>query len=384
VTHPHALSPEVLAFGHGLGFDASVASSMDAALGRAIRRDLGQLLIDTVASRQTDRCFVEFSGGVDSSLVLSAATCVARAAGSSMPIPVTLRYAAANTDESRYQDEMIEFLGLTEWFIVDAEDELDLLGDSAKQHLLTHGPTIAARIATRDWWLRQLDLNGQHDVSIINGEGGDEVLGSAPLATAHALRYATIHRRHRRQAIRVAQHAATRRWNALRGRSGRPPWLTPFGVRRHRAIPRRRALTMRRFLRNYRSANTLVQAQAQLSAQAARHDLSYFSPLLDLDFLAGLATTIPDHQFINRPLTIRSHFADFLPPTLQQRTSKVYFGDAIFNTATRRFAHEWDGHSGVPLDLVDPEVVRSSWLRDRDARSGLMLQSAWLATHDQQ
>jgi asparagine synthase (glutamine-hydrolysing) len=139
---------------------------------------------------------------------------------------------------------------------------------------------------------------------------------------------------------------------------------------------------MRKFLRNYRSANTLVRAQSELTEQAARHGLVYVSPLLDMRFLATLAATVPDHRFINRAMTIRTHFADFLPPLLRDRTDKVYFGDAVFNTHTHAFAREWDGRSGVPSDLVDPEVVRASWLGDHDARSALMLQSAWLASQD--
>lgn len=45
---------------------------------------------------------------------------------------------------------------------------------------------------------------------------------------------------------------------------------------------------------------------------------------------------------------------------------------------TQDFIRDWDG-SGVDTSVVDPERLRAAWLR-KDSRSGLMLQSAWLAS----
>jgi asparagine synthase (glutamine-hydrolysing) len=62
-----------------------------------------------------------------------------------------------------------------------------------------------------------------------------------------------------------------------------------------------------------------------------------------------------------------------------ERTTKALFANAVFTRRTREFARTWNG-SGVDTDLVDPDILRETWLSsDPHAPSMSLLQQAWLA-----
>ncbi|WP_420453067.1 asparagine synthase-related protein [Ilumatobacter sp.] len=375
-----APTPEEIAFGHGVGIDDDVRRLVLRRQRAAVAREPSAVLLGAIRDRVRERCFVEFSGGVDSSLVLSAAARVAAERGAPAPVPVTLRFAARSTREDEFQERMIDWLGLTDWRIIDVDDELDLVGETSRRSLLEHGLNHSPRTAGRPWWLARLDVR-DGDV-LINGDGGDEVLATAPLVVLHALRYAARSGRFRRQALQLADERLRRRIRPAAA-IAHPAWLDERGRAAHRAAldaDRRRALTMKQFLRDYRSSRALVIGERRLAEQARRFGLDYFAPLLDINVICDLAASIPDHHFINRSLVVRRHFADLLPPEILHRTSKVYFSEAIYSTATHEFARRWDGVTGIPTPYVDAEVLRRTWLDASDARSGLMLQAAWLAT----
>ncbi len=84
--------------------------------------------------------YVSFSGGRDSSGVLAAAVHAARRHGLADPIPVTQRFAeVASTEEREWQELVVDHLGLTRWEVIEITEELDLLGEIARDALLTHG-----------------------------------------------------------------------------------------------------------------------------------------------------------------------------------------------------------------------------------------------------
>src|SRR5262249_39115635 len=85
-------------------------------------------------------CLVSFSGGRDSSAVLAVATAVARREGLPLPVPITHRFpAAAMTDESRWQEEVVDHLGLEDWIRLEGANELDAVGPVATASLRRHG-----------------------------------------------------------------------------------------------------------------------------------------------------------------------------------------------------------------------------------------------------
>ncbi|HKN93137.1 MAG TPA: asparagine synthase-related protein, partial [Thermoleophilaceae bacterium] len=86
-------------------------------------------------------CVVSFSGGRDSSAVLAVATLVARREGLPLPVPVSVRFPDPSDEvERRYQDKVIELLGIEERQVVHAGPELELLGEEATALLCRHGP----------------------------------------------------------------------------------------------------------------------------------------------------------------------------------------------------------------------------------------------------
>ena len=120
-------------------------------------------------------CGVAFSGGRDSSVVLAVAAHVARRDGLAAPIPITKVFPdVPTTEESSWQELVIRHLRLHDWELVSIDDELDLVGPLATANLVEHGvvwpPMIHGDIPVLE------RLGGG---TLIDGEGGDEVLGVA-------------------------------------------------------------------------------------------------------------------------------------------------------------------------------------------------------------
>ena len=133
--------------------------------------------LELVVRRALQRppCGVAFSGGRDSSLVLAVATHVARRDGLPDPVPITRIFPGiAEADEQEFQEAVVRHLGLHDWHRVVFEDELDVVGPIAARHLLAHGVVWPPNIAT-DVPLVDAVPGG----SVLDGEGGDDVLGVA-------------------------------------------------------------------------------------------------------------------------------------------------------------------------------------------------------------
>ena len=118
-------------------------------------------------------CLVSFSGGHDSSLVLAIAVSVAWRRGSPLPVPITWRFPdVPATTESAVQEAVVTALGLSDWVILPARDELDLVGPVARRVLLRHGLQYPPNT-----FLHAPLLERAAGGSFLTGVGGDQVLG---------------------------------------------------------------------------------------------------------------------------------------------------------------------------------------------------------------
>ncbi len=346
-------------------------------------------LVDVVATvlDPAQPTLVEFSGGVDSSLVLAAATVASRRAGQPDPIPVTYRYEAAPaTDESAFQDLVVRWLGLREWRVFHLTDEHDVIGPPAIELLAEIGPILPGVLAGKAWSLAQ--LRGQ---SMLNGEGGDAILGERRITSS---RMALRHFRHGQ--VRAAARARRTLARDLGPRMVRtrliaedirrqygPPWLDER-LRYElsmRSSPEDAAepLDPRHYFEYYLSLPGVWVLQHNARHVRAHFGVTLHSPLMDPNFLAVLAATVPRLRWINRSELIARYFATLLPAEIVERRSKAEFSDAYFAAPTRRFARSWDGR-GIP-EQADAEWLKQHWSTAPRVHGGstLLLQRAALA-----
>jgi asparagine synthase (glutamine-hydrolysing) len=281
---------------------------------------------------------------------------------------------------------MVSHLRLREWMVVDVAGRQDLLGDAARASLTEHGVFWPATAHTSGWlW----DMLGPG--TYLTGEGGDEVLGlrrTSPLA--EVLRYAV--RGHRLPTPTIAR--ATRSSFATsrrRARHRRAQLLEDYGAAWLRPDARARLVDLaargeatepwraRPWLEQHLARRRVSIGLHNVQCHAASHGIAWKAPLLDPRFLAALATRVPWHEYRGRPILLRHHFADLLPPLLRERTTKATFNSAFFGDDTRQFATTWDG-SGLPAS-VDTAWLRDNWLSHTPhAGTAMLLQRAWSAT----
>lgn len=342
----------------------------------APRRVLDELLAGALSKSP---CFVLFSGGRDSSVILAAATQTARKHGLPEPIPLTARFAAhPRTWETAWQERTVRQLGLTEWTRFDVHDELDALGELATGALLRHGPYWPPNAHTILLFARHVGSG-----SMLTGGGGDELLerwewGRMPL----------------RQVARLSPRRNILKWGpynclplALRRRLPDNPtaiwtrWLTEDALAqlRHRQLaargdpPRAWADSVEHYLRG----RYLECVRATLDTLAAATGACLIEPFYDVRLIRSVVAQAPARGYASRTAALETLFGDLLSTEVLRRGTKAEFGSAIWGPAARSFATDWDGR-GVDVQLAEPARVRAEWLRERpDGRAIAMIQSAW-------
>lgn len=129
-------------------------------------------------------CLLAFSGGRDSSLVLAVAVDVARRRGLPAPVAVTERFPGDDaSDERRWQELVVAHLALEEWVRLDATAAVDLLGEVAVTSLRRFGLLWPPLAHTRAWFVAEL-LGGRRPASATTAPGAvDRFAGSWPVAS---------------------------------------------------------------------------------------------------------------------------------------------------------------------------------------------------------
>ena len=343
------------------------------------RATLERVVLEAM-SRQP--CGVAFSGGRDSSLVLAVATHVARREGLPDPVPVTRVFPnVGEAEEDRWQELVVRHLGIDEWHrVVIPDGDLDLVGPLAARHLIRDGvvwpPAIAGDIPL---------VESMPGGSMLDGEGGDEVLGVlahriAPVT--HLIRHPSPMRwgRVQRAALALAPHSVRAHRTRTRWRS-RFTWLRPAG--RESLFQAVAANERNQPLSFATSVSMVPRGRAQVLWGRNRKILAlgsgttFSSPLLSGDFVQSLAADGGVLGRGDRGVVLRNLVSDLLPEEVLMRSDKVTFNGCYMSQHTRRFAEQWNG-DGVDHELVDAELLRQEWLSEwPSAMTAALLQQAW-------
>lgn len=331
-------------------------------------------------------CLVSFSGGRDSSALLSVAVAVARREGLEPPVPMTVRFPAASAAyEAEWQATVVQHLGISDWIVLDVHDELDAVGPVATAAMRRHGLFWPFN-AHFHIPIFERAIGG----TVVTGFGGDELARSSE--TARAAR--ALSRWHRPTwadvlAVGLASSPTPLR-RVVQRRRGRAeartlPWLTQHAVEEvARAIaamegdaPMGWEATIRRSM--WRDRYFLV-CSATFGVMGRYFDVDVVHPFLEPSVLDALAQAGGFAGFGDRTELMSTLFGDLLPAEVLARPTKASFDDPLWTASSRAFVKEWSGE-GVDPVLVDAIALRAHWSGERwDPYSTTLLQQAWL--HD--
>ena len=380
MTDPLRPSPLEIAAGRMFGEDAGAPGIADVDdRGRTPLAALEEALLPAL---ERAPCLVSFSGGRDSSCVLAVATMAARREGLPPPVPVTMRVPTApRADETAWQETVIRHLGLRDWELREAGDELERLAPLSLSLLRRHGILYPPNT-----FLQIPLLEAARGGCLLSGFGGDELFASWRWRN-HA---DALARRRPPAALDVlrlpyaASPGAVRAWReGHRYRLVGLDWLRPqAGRAASRLAASARAEQPRswsRWVDWFARRRSLCASQWSLSLLAADADTVLVHPLLDPGFLAALARTGGRLGLGDRTAAMRGLFDELLPDAVLSRATKAEYGEALWGRGARQFAARWSGF-GVDAELVDPAVLKQEWLSPRPHEdSAMLMHAAWLA-----
>lgn len=381
MTRAALTQPTPLDVACGLAFGAAAGGSP---LPRPTGTPAAALDAAMTAALQRSPCVVSFSGGRDSSLVLAAATRVARREGLPDPIPVTNSVRAArDADESSWQEAVVRHLQLGEWLCLEWDDELDAVGPFASRVLRRHGLLWPFNVH-----FHVPLLEAARGGALLTGIGGDELFAAACAPRAAGVLRGRVRpesRDVRRVALRYLAPDVAKRWWLCRTHPIHTlPWFTDTGratvlaaaVQQDAAEPR--GLTGR--MAWVRDLRYLGVGVAALDLVARDADVQIGHPLLDRGVWSAVCHAAHPIGFLSRTDAMRSMFAHLLPGAVLERASKAGFDEVFFRSPSRSLVRSWTG-AGVPHDLVDVDALRAHWDTTAPlAQSFTLLQAAWLAS----
>jgi asparagine synthase (glutamine-hydrolysing) len=325
-------------------------------------------------------CLVSFSGGRDSSAVLAVATALARAHGLADPVPVTHRFASADTHESDWQEQVVRHLGLTDWVRIEAGAELGCVGPVATAALLRHGLLWPCNA-----YFHAPLLDAARGGALLTGIGGDEAFSGSTWARPLAVLRGAA-RPHPRDALRVGfalAPAAVKRPLIRRRLPALAPWLRADAQRElRRAIAADAAREPVRWRARHRAllgAATMDACLASLEALATDRDVAIAHPFATAPFLAALAGLPRAQRHRTRTQAMADLVGDLLPDELICRSTKARFGDVFWTEPARELIASWTG-DGVDHAIVDADRLREEWRSPAPApHTVTLLQSVWLS-----
>jgi asparagine synthetase B (glutamine-hydrolysing) len=337
---------------------------------------VGQIIREALISGQ---CYVSFSGGRDSSVILAIALDVARNEGLPAPVPITNRYpGAAGAEEDYWQNLVIEYLGIKEWIILERSEDADFLGSAGTEGLRRFGVLWPAPI-----FLAKPIEETARGGTVLTGEGGDEYLGNRRLSTLRrALQNPFAVRRGLSEAASAMIPTGLIRQSRKRTFAlDTVPWLkSPFReafldqLADEMVEPR----SSRRALARLLARRSPTMGSGNRSAIAGQRDVRYVDPLSHPRLAASIAWKYGRLGPAGRTQVFKQEFGTLLPDEIISRNSKAFFNHVYFGAGTRAFVAEWDG-TGVDPSIVDADRLRQAWQEPLiDSQTALLLQSAWL------
>lgn len=379
-SHPanaSALTRLELVTGWAVGLDRRAPDIAEVDPGADPVSELERALVPAVAKRP---CYVAFSGGRDSSVLLALATRVARKEGFDDPVPLTMRFHdVPEGEESAWQVDVVNHLRLEEWKVVHQAEEIDLVGAEWRRSMNENGlqwPPSAHGLLP----LQRAARGG----AFVHGDGGDQVFAGWSRAAINDVigRRRRFRLRDTRGVIRAYAPERARREIETRLAPTPAPWLIPSGRRAwaryqgraHAAEPR----TWPEFLRWTRQERATCLMLETLERQSRHAGADLFTPFWDSVFLRSLGRWGGRLGRGGRAGLMVALFSDLLPEHVLRRSTKAHFTRAFFNEPTREFAREWDGPVPEPA-VVRREPLRAAWLSDLPPNtSAVLLQASML------
>lgn len=343
--------------------------------GETPRQALNEILR---ASVSTSPCYVLFSGGRDSSVLLAAAVTVARAVGADDPIPVTgIHPDDPESDEREWQDRVLTHLQIGHRVVKEFHGEQSLLSESSVASLAANGLIWPPAVHVQGAFVAELPAG-----SLVTGEGGDTYIGARRITP-----FAAAVRAHRpRASVREARALMHRdKQTMVDAFVAASPWLTPVGRDAARelivTIPREPLPWSRALLATTR-LRTQIMAEENFVALLGGLGFPTVNPLAHPRFVAALAREGGRLGLGYRTQMFRRLFCDLLPDDVLARTTKASFNTARWGVRERQFAEVWTG-AGVDPEYIDAERLRDDWLSENPSPLGdLHLHAGWLADHE--
>lgn len=322
-------------------------------------------------------CYVLFSGGRDSSAVLSVAVELARRLGADDPLPVTVVHPrAAGSDESEWQEAVLRHLDVTRRVVLEFDGEQAWLSPAATDSLTEHGLLWPPAVHLHGAIYRHLDAGA----TVVSGEGGDLAIEGRRITPLVRAVRGLRPRASLRAIVDLFRGDAQQ---ALVGLADSCQWLTPEGRRVFFESYSLHETPLRWDRDMYQSVHSRLAQMASINfrARVERSGLRPLNPLEEPRFIAALMRRGGSIGLGDRTDMMRALFGDLLPDKVLSRTSKAYFNETRWMAAERSFATDWDG-AGVDAEYNDHELLRREWLSETPfTLSALHLHAAWLASH---
>jgi hypothetical protein len=314
-------------------------------------------------------CVVSFSGGRDSSAVLAVAVEIARRQGLPEPTPVIMRHPNdPNSDETQWQELVLNHLRIKKCEVVTITDELDALGPMATDTLRRHGLHWPANA-----FAHRPVIDLARGGSLLTGIGGDELFSAyPPLTCRHTLLLAAPFRVREAWLLRTLPFAGFE-------------WLTPTGRRlAQRGYAQDEAtewLGWERTIRRWYRTRYFSAMASGLDLVAAGQDVRVINPCIHERLLVELVHLAGRDGFPSRTDAMRRLFGHLLPDAILARRTKATFGGELWGAATRNFMSSWSGNGTDPR-LVDAGRLRREFSGEQpNFRAVLLLHQAWLHDH---